>query len=150
MTPSLVGYLCSNCGNAQRFYTDSGVMPANPSPMPVHVSNPLPSQPVEASGRISPDNKLQATLKRLMVPELPPPHSHQPSSRVDGISYTSGTLGIGGAANNESPALLADVMPAPMIAKDNSSTWILVGLIIMLLMVAGFIAYMLTVGSVTI
>lgn len=134
----------------QRFYTDTGVMPANPSPMPVHISNPLPSQPGEASGRVLPDNKLQATLKRLMVPELPPPHSHQPSSRVDGISYTSGTLGTGGAANHQSPEPAGSVMPTPMIAKDNSSTWLLVGLIVMLLLVAGFIAYMLTVGAVTI
>ena len=160
MTPSLVGYLCSNCGNTQRFYTDSGVMPANPSPMPVHVSNPLPSQPTETSNKVSSDNKLQSTLKRLMVPELPPPHSHdQSASYLDSISRPSDTSGIAcisgvldssGPANHQSPETAGSAMPTPIIAKDNSSTWLLVGLIIMLLLVAGFIAYMLTVGAVTI
>ena len=160
MTPSLVGYLCSNCGGVQRFYTDTGPMPANPSPMPVHLSNPspmpvhianpLPGQPSEASSRVLPDNKLQATLKRLMVPEVPPPHSHEPSSGVDGIQCISGILDSRGPANNPSPTPADDVILAPMIAKNNSSTWILVGLIVMVLLAAFFIAYMLTVGAVTI
>lgn len=159
MTPSLVGYLCANCGSMQRFYTDTGPMPTNPSPMPVHTSNPLPSQPSEASSRVLPDNKLQATLKRLLVPELPPPHSHDQATYVDSISRPSGNSGMtcisgvldsSGPANHQSPEPAGSVMPAPMIAKDNSSSWLLVGLILLVLLVAGFIAYMLTVGSVTI
>jgi len=153
MTPSLVGYLCSNCGNTQRFYTDSGVMPANPSPMPVHISNPLPSQATEASNKVSSDNKLQSTLKRLMVPELPPPHSHvQANNYVDSISNPASPSGIVMASDidptgNETPAQASSTSTMPATVNSKSSLWIWVSLVLILLLAAGIAAYFITTGN---
>lgn len=80
MTPSLVGHLCINCGHSQRFYATKEATLPNKAP---HII-PLPSttaEPTESTqipkkkraGNRYSKNRVKSTLKRLMVPELPPP-----------------------------------------------------------------------------
>ncbi len=85
MTPSLVGYLCSNCGNMQRFYTESNPLFISHTEMPMPSGSPSPQQPPTAVDSVG-SNKIRSTLKRLMVPELPPPHGYDSTATVDGIS----------------------------------------------------------------
>jgi DNA-directed RNA polymerase subunit M/transcription elongation factor TFIIS len=97
MTPSLVGYLCPNCGNIQRFYTMTGTqlkstsIPATKSAMNtddsankvLHTQDPIKTQEYDDESR----NKVRSTLKRLMIPELAPPHDHgEPAKIIDSQS----------------------------------------------------------------
>lgn len=78
MTPSLVGYLCSECGHMQRFYAPSPVVSPSPTDQPAY---PAPQTPLMSEDPVKNDTpeqrKIRSTLKRLMVPELSPPHHHQ-------------------------------------------------------------------------
>lgn len=79
MTPSLVGYLCVNCGHAQRFYSNTEAAMANPV---IPVENPAADAPISANSEpkiesIKGKRQIKSTLKRLMVPELPEPHHHE-------------------------------------------------------------------------
>jgi len=97
MTPSLVGYLCPDCGNIQRFYTMTGTqlkstsIPATKSAMDrddsankvLHTQDPIKTQEYDDESR----NKVRSTLKRLMIPELAPPHDHgEPAKIIDSQS----------------------------------------------------------------
>ena len=99
MTPSLVGYLCPDCGHMQRFYTMSGTQLQKTSiPLPKSISgvddspirkpeDTLKSQSaasVASTTSNSGDVKgnVRSMLKRLMVPELPPPHSHGGPAKI--------------------------------------------------------------------
>lgn len=81
MTPSLVGYLCANCGHAQRFYSAKG-MAVTPSAVPslMHASTATSKDHqrhhTPKHQQAKPKDKVKTTLKRLMVPELAPPHAH--------------------------------------------------------------------------
>lgn len=82
MTPSLVGYLCSECGHVQRFYTDSSALVEPLIRRDENIStNVSASDEISRSKPTANDNeerrKIRSTLKRLMVPELPPPHHEQ-------------------------------------------------------------------------
>lgn len=84
MTPSLVGYLCPDCGHMQRFYASatqetmtkntaeqlSAGSNAEQADEPVMVTAPAKNETPE-------QKKIRSTLKRLMVPELAPPHHEQ-------------------------------------------------------------------------
>ncbi len=98
MTPSLVGYLCSNCGNLQRFYTASDSM-AQITTLPriERVTVASSGDAVNSAGPLAPDttpNPVRSTLKRLLVPELSPPHPHQTLAVADELS-TKGSDNIG-------------------------------------------------------
>lgn len=83
MTPSLVGYLCVNCGHAQRFYSAQEAAlatPKTPTITSTH-SNRTTSKTKEKhisqpKRKNKSNNKVKSTLKRLMVPEIAPPHPH--------------------------------------------------------------------------
>ena len=92
MTPSLVGYLCPDCGNVQRFYTMTGTqlkstaIPATkssldsdePSENTITAENSINTQEFDDESR----NKVRSTLKRLMIPELAPPHDHGEPAKI--------------------------------------------------------------------
>lgn len=111
MTPSLVGYLCVNCGHTQRFY--SAQESALAMPTATFASEPQnntkPKQRPQAIKHNSrPNNKVKSTLKRLMVPELAPPHHHL----------------IGDGDDNIKPVLadkIEDELSTPAIKNDSSS-----------------------------
>lgn len=84
MTPSLVGYLCPDCGHLQRFYTDTATLsPATTQKeesLSASTGSDTAASDMQASSGTaeSPERKkIRSTLKRLMVPELPPPHHEQ-------------------------------------------------------------------------
>ena len=82
MTPSLVGYLCPECGHMQRFYTSSMVAPAidqdNQPAAPSPITTGTESQRIaNQAPETAEQKKIRSTLKRLMVPELSPPHHEQ-------------------------------------------------------------------------
>ena len=110
MTPSLVGYLCPDCGHVQRFYTMTGTQLQSTSlPIPKATSGAdgaaeekLPR--TDDKPKISPEsissnaydddskdrNKVRGTLRRLMVPELPPAHDHgSPAKKIQTIGAKS-------------------------------------------------------------
>ncbi len=98
MTPSLVGYLCSNCGNLQRFYTASDSM-AQITTLPriERVTVASSGDAVDSISSLAPDttpNPVRTTLKRLLIPELSPPHPHQTLAMADELS-TKGNDNIG-------------------------------------------------------
>lgn len=164
MTPSLVGYLCPDCGHMQRFYTMTGTelqstsIPAasavdssdEPEAPQQSKSKPVSSEAVRSEPRSN--NGVRNTLKRLMVPELPPPHDHVLES------IKSPTPEQSAAINNSSQADEYDeLLGMPMDAdKSESSTttatneepiqkpkkkhhitnWLLSGLVIFLIVVA--------------
>ena len=78
MTPSLVGYLCSNCGNMQRFHTQTATISPRIEVLPTSSEDSLDNtaEP-DSKPEAKPNNKVKSTLKRLMVPELSPPHHEQ-------------------------------------------------------------------------
>lgn len=80
MTPSLVGYLCPNCGNMQRFHTQTATISPRIEVLPAGESDDVEDtiKPHEdVNSEASSNNKVKSTLKRLMVPELSPPHHEQ-------------------------------------------------------------------------
>jgi hypothetical protein len=94
MTPSLVGYLCPDCGHVQRFYTMTGTQLKSTSiPTPKATlgadgpeEDKLPSAvKIDANNEANSNsnNKVRSTLKRLMVPELPPPHDHGSPAKLE-------------------------------------------------------------------
>jgi len=101
MTPSLVGYLCPDCGHMQRFYTMTGTQLQSTSlPVPKSTSGvddvpkdklPKLDQANEKidTGSETARNDVRSTLKRLMVPELPPAHDHGEPAKVKSESAIS-------------------------------------------------------------
>lgn len=79
MTPSLVGYLCVNCGHVQRFYSaqeSALVSPVIHQQLSPNTSNTSSHPKLHKKASTKPQNSVKQTIKRLMVPELSPPHSH--------------------------------------------------------------------------
>lgn len=83
MNPSLVGYLCINCGHVQRFYSaGESALAAPKTPMISatgnnHTANkPKHHNKPHGNNIKQSNNRVKSTLKRLMVPELAPPHPH--------------------------------------------------------------------------
>lgn len=93
MTPSLVGYLCVNCGHAQRFYSaqESALAAPKIPIVPSTSDNQSTSKPKyhnthHAKSTKRSKNQVKSTLKRLMVPELAPPHPHLIGDGDDNIT----------------------------------------------------------------
>lgn len=81
MTPSLVGHLCINCGHTQRFYSpQESSMTLPTTEVGPSVASSTKSEPKHTNKpkkrHTKPNNKIKSTLKRLMVPEIAPPHPH--------------------------------------------------------------------------
>ena len=82
MTPSLVGYLCSSCGHMQRFYSAEESAMSLPRPPTTsmqnteHIKDTTGQHTKPKKHHKEPKNKVRATLKRLMLPELTSPHTH--------------------------------------------------------------------------
>ncbi len=79
--------MCSNCGNLQRFYTSSDSM-AQITTLPSIEKVTVASGSYTASSvsPLAPDttpNPMRSILKRLLVPELSPPHPHQTLAIAD-------------------------------------------------------------------
>lgn len=156
MTPSLVGYLCPNCGNMQRFYSQSTTISPRAEIMDTateeaptetgQTQTPITTSPTKAA-EVSP-NKVRSTLKRLMVPELSPPHHEQiiagdedaimPAQKADKLP----------ADFDASPSTDTKIYQPDQIAQDfdppkqseptkHSSKWLWISLILFLLASAG-------------
>lgn len=156
MTPSLVGYLCSNCGHMQRFYSQSATIQARPEQVGVDSVDVTDKKPITSGQQQSqpsvtmPNNKVRSTLKRLMVPELAPPHHEQlisyeakeiPAQKADKIDPI--------LENNQSEyqpkAYQPDQIAQDFKANQNSPThhsskWLWVALVLFLLTAAGLAA----------
>lgn len=110
MTPSLVGYLCVNCGHLQRFYSANEAGLATPiatKAAPITGSAENPNKPHKSE--VKKQNKIKSTLSRLMVPEIAPPHHHL----------------IGDGGDNIQPVLADKIeneatMPALVITENNN------------------------------
>jgi len=116
MTPSLVGYLCVNCGHAQRFYSAQEAAlatPKTPSITTTHSNSNSTNSKTQEKHLSQPkrknksNNKVKSTLKRLMVPEIAPPHPHL----------------IGEGDNNIKPVLadkITDEQEMPAMIESNA------------------------------
>ena len=167
MTPSLVGYLCTDCGNVQRFYTMSGTQLQSTSiPTPKSLGSlddrredKIPKLDENNNNidqeSISEKNTVKKTLKRLMIPELAPPHDHGEPAKVMSKSNVSESTNIfgnyddlletsSGESDATAPAVKEEMPPSPTIAEiqdvKNTNTskrlpawvWIISGIIIFL------------------
>jgi DNA-directed RNA polymerase subunit M/transcription elongation factor TFIIS len=157
MTPSLVGYLCPNCGNMQRFYSQSTTISPRVEIMGTDTEEattrtdktPITTAPTKATEPSQ--NKVRSTLKRLMVPELSPPHHEQiivgdeiatmPAQKADKLP----------ADFDASPSNDSKVYQPDQIAQDfdppkqseptkHSNKWLWISLILFLLASAGLAA----------
>jgi len=129
MTPSLVGYLCPECGNMQRFYTATSIS------QPLQTDLPAAPGPENVSMGVSNDNadtpeqkKIRSTLKRLMVPELSPPHHEQLLSEPSESQMShvmSDQSPLKDVATVSDSDKLADQLPAqPQGVKHKTKTWV--------------------------
>jgi len=155
MTPSLVGYLCPSCGNMQRFYSqsttisprvevidaDTAESAAEPSPIALTTTNITDKS----------SNKVRSTLKRLMVPELAPPHHEQiiaadkdtsmPVQKADRLPVDFNNSPTTDTKAYQPDQIAQDFEPPkqPAVAKD-SSKWLWISLVLFLLASAGLAA----------
>ena len=138
MTPSLVGYLCPECGHMQRFYSTATQQPLaktgtdqlsagsddEPSDEPKITTTPNKK---ETAGQ----KKIHSTLKRLMVPELAPPHheqiilDNQPQAvkpeKAEATLYQ---------ADNETTAAVSKPMPSDQpTRKPKTWLWIVLAIV---------------------
>jgi hypothetical protein len=150
MTPSIVGYLCVNCGHAQRFYSNTEAALATPAhqigttPSNLSISNKTEPQidPIRSKAQI------KSTLKRLMVPELPEAHPHAPlpvGSSPQNVGSVAGMTPLAGAvgASNTTPAAAPNQssnlseLQAALHPKQDTSLWVLIVLAVLMLAFAG-------------
>lgn len=152
MKPSLVGYLCVNCGHVQRFYSDSESAMAAPAPqiMPM-VAHAAPKSTSEPKNNTKPSKRqIKATLKRLMVPELPEPHDYHASAVPNpNTSYAKSTeLAAAMTAPTVTKMDTSKQMPpnqssnlselqVALHPKQDTSLWVLISLAVLMLIFAG-------------
>jgi hypothetical protein len=129
MTPSLVGYLCPECGNMQRFYTATSISQPLQTDLPAAPGPKNSSTDVAVPAAETPEQKkIRSTLKRLMVPELSPPHHEQllsePSeSQMSHVMTDQSPLKDVATASDSDK--LADQMPVqPQGVKHKTKTWV--------------------------
>lgn len=160
-TPSLVGYLCPECGNVQRFYsaTDSAMLGSSLARVEAADTssadmNVMPSQLAKLSSETKQtysNNKVKSMLKRLVVPELAPPHQTlidsgsvvSPSLNNNHIGVTDQTNTINNGIENtregsdRSDLSQRDNLEATVATQKDPSvwTWIIVGILIFVAMV---------------
>jgi hypothetical protein len=129
MTPSLVGYLCPECGNMQRFYTATSISQPLQTDLPAAPGPKNSSTDVAVPAAETPEQKkIRSTLKRLMVPELSPPHHEQllnetSDSQVSHVMTDQSPLKDFAASSG--PNMQAGQMPVqPQNAKHKTKTWV--------------------------
>lgn len=178
MTPSLVGYLCVNCGHVQRFYSAKGAtMSAPVAPALIHSSATTPDEHERnhhhksTQKHAKPKNKVKTTLKRLMVPELAPPHAHligdgddsiTPvlADKIDPIAASKANAGLAEKSiNNEQSANSPSQSPvteavhpnqssnlseleSALHPQKNTSIWVMLALAALMLIVAAAVLFL--------
>lgn len=131
MTPSLVGYLCPNCGNLQRFYTMTGTQLKAISPPRmggsednkpiVAIEHETKKAIPEAGSSEKLHKKIKKTMKRLMVPELPPPHEVQKMQTTKSLSGDQKYYDLIDSSSGDNKQLTAEASPLPNTSKGIST-----------------------------
>ena len=155
MTPSLVGYLCANCGHMQRFYSESATIQAKPEAISVNSvdTSDTPvnsSHPQKYSDESQANNKVRSTLKRLMVPELAPPHHEQlisnepkqiPAQKADKLEPMVESDQLAYPSKAYQPDQIAqDFHQAQEPQTHHSNKWLWIALVLFLLSAIGLVA----------
>ena len=156
MTPSLVGYLCPSCGNLQRFYTQSSTITPRIESNSPNMDQPTIEAPVITNTdnpNGSSQNRVRAMMRRMMVPELAPPHHEQLISDEDNElqAQKADRIPSGTYDTNQSP--LEPYQPdqiaqdfdaaktAPIIKHSSKWPWILAVLFVAALVGLGLVYY---------
>lgn len=146
MTPSLVGYLCVNCGHAQRFYSNTEAAMAKPV-MPVKNHEPELAKSIKTEPKNTSKTgkrQIKSTLKRLMVPELPEPHHHpalhnnpnhtkQNSKPVPELNTVVPKIAKLDAQNPPNRASNLSELQVAIHHKEDTSLWVLIAIAVLIL-----------------
>lgn len=133
MTPSLVGHLCTECGHMQRFYTASAVAPSALDQDQPTAPAPETITPFESSTSTdTPEQKkIRSTLKRLMVPELSPPHHHQLITGEKSLDST--TAQASSAISTQMGQTAPQIMAEPATPKKSKAwVWVLATVVVVM------------------